>query len=862
MGGRRARPGELPAAFALWRLISDRAESIMNKQRWGKVHRVLADCLALPRDERERHAAERCASDPDLYREVASLLFASDEANGYFEQLGGRADEMTEAEASREMIGRSVAHFSIVGVLGGGGMGAVYRARDLRLQREVALKVLGDDLDDDPRVLARFDREAMMLASINHPNIAAIYGREELDGRPVLVLELVDGVTLADRLEAGALQLDEALHIACGIARGLEAAHEKKIVHRDLKPSNVMLTKRGRVKVLDFGIAKPLQVKAGSVGGADLTATGVLLGTVPYMSPEQVRGRELDPRADVWAFGCIVFEMVTGRKAFDRDTVADTLAAIIEHQPPCDLLPDHAPPALEDFLCRTLRKEVDERVDSIGDARREIEAMIAERHDGHHRPAVGAADALERARRDVAQHAWQSAFEILDPMFAGLDADDLDRLGQAAWWVGRLTRCVEADQRAFAMYVNADDRVNAARMAIRLADHCGRQLLPAMVSGWLGRAERLLENQPLHPAHGWLMRSFIQRALGDGRYDDAIADADRMLEIAEELSCADLQAVALHYQGLGQLNAGRTDGGMRLIEEAAVAAISGELSPMATSIIYCNAVSACRSLADYRRAGEWTEAARRWCERQAISGFPGICRVTRAEVMRLHGNWVDAEREALRACHELESFAPNVARVAFHELGEIRLRLGEYDDARQAFDQARQLGRDPQPGAALLRLVQGDAEGAAASIRRALEGKRSDLLGRARLLPVQVEIALQRGDFDTARVACAELEEISVVFDAAVVHAAAAHACGALHLAEGELDEAGACLRDAIRLWDEASVPYEAARARELLARVYSEDGEAVSAQLEMQAACEAFVQLGAVPDSRRAAELIADHWV
>jgi tetratricopeptide (TPR) repeat protein len=229
--------------------------------------------------------------------------------------------------------------------------------------------------------------------------------------------------------------------------------------------------------------------------------------------------------------------------------------------------------------------------------------------------------------------------------------------------------------------------------------------------------------------------------------------------------------------------------------------------------------------------------------------------------MRLHGNWIDAEQEALRASAELESFAPNVARVAFHELGEIRLRMGEYDAAREAFDNARQLGRDPQPGAALLRLAEGNAEGAAASIRRALEGRGTDPLARSRLLPAQVEIALERDDFDTARVACAELEEISAAFDAPVVRAAAAHACGALSLAEGEIAAACARLREAIELWGEANVPYEAARARELLAAVRMHDGDKVSAQLELQSACETFVRLGAVNDARRAAEVLAEIW-
>jgi tetratricopeptide (TPR) repeat protein len=833
----------------------------MNKQRWNTVHRVLGDCLALPPAQRAAYAAKRCGEDEELLGEVMSLLRASTEADGYFESLVVRTDEMARGDDAG-MIGRDVGHFHITARLGGGGMGQVYRACDTRLHREVALKVLSNGGDEDPKVSARFDREATVLAALNHPNIAAIYGREELDDRPVLVLELVDGVTLKDRLGDGPLHVEEALHVALGIARGLEAAHEKGIVHRDLKPSNVMLTRRGEVKVLDFGIAKPLALSEAMAGGGDLTATGVLLGTVPYMSPEQVRGNKIDPRTDVWAFGCILYEMLSGQKAFERETVADTLAAIIEHQPRCEILPDSTPARLEELICHAIDKRVEERLDSIVEARRALEKLLVDRTDGTVVLTMASADSLELARRYTAEHAWQRAFDILDPAFCALDADDLARLGEAAWWVGRLDRCVEADQKAYAMYIAADERTKAAHMAIRLADHCGRRLLPAMVNGWLGRAGRLLEGQPLSPVHAWLLRATIQQALGEGDYDEAGRQADQMLRHAEELADTDLQAVAIHYQGLALVKSGKTREGMQLIDEAAVAAISGELSPMATSIIYCNAVSACRSLADYRRAGEWTEAARRWCERQAISGFPGICRVTRAEVMRLHGNWIDAEREALRACDELESFAPAVARVAFHELGEIRLRMGEYALSRAAFDSARQLGRDPQPGAALLELAEGDADAAAASIRRALEGETSDLLARSRLLPAQVEIALSRDDFDTARRACAELEEIAARFDAAVVRAAAAHACGALALAEDELDVAAARLRDAVRHWEEAMVPYEAARARELQARVYELDGDEVSAQLEMRAACETFVQLGAAHDSRRVAEHLADTWV
>jgi tetratricopeptide (TPR) repeat protein len=655
------------------------------------------------------------------------------------------------------------------------------------------------------------------------------------------------------------LPIDEALRIGRGITRGLAAAHEKGIIHRDLKPSNVMVTATGTVKILDFGIAKPLELSGSQTRTPDLTATGMLVGTVPYMSPEQVRGQALDQRADVWAFGCLMYEMLTGHKAFERETVADTLAAIIEHQPSCDLLPSDTPAALEDLLCRSIDKSLEARLGDITVVRREIEALLATPGDSVSQPRMGAND-LERARAHALEYAWQEAFDLLEPLTDSLGADDLTRLGEAAWWLGRLDTSIDADQRAFSLCVAENNRVQAAAAAIRLSDHNGRRLQPALVSGWLRRAERLLEGEPESAVHGWLLRAHIQEAIGEGRFYDALTLAGQMLEIGTNLGDLDLQAMAIHYQGSAHLKLGCTDDGMDLIDEAVVAAISGELSPMATAIIYCNAISACRSMADYRRAGEWTDVAKRWCERQAIAGFPGICRVVRAEVMRLHGYWSEAEEEARRACTELESFAPSVARVAFHELGEIHLRMGDYDAAREAFGHAKQLGRDPQPGEALLMLAEGDKVGAASSIKRALGGEDTDRLARARLLPTQVEIALARGDFDTARVACGELEAIAADFDAPVVRAAAEYACGALHLAEDDTAGAGERLRAAIRLWGSANVPYECARARVLQARAYVEEGDEATAKLELQTACSTFVKLGAAPDSRRAAELLAEH--
>ncbi len=832
-------------------------------QRWEAVRRVLADCLHAPASRRRALAAEKCGDDSELRREVESLLQASSDSEGYFERLAGIADEMTGCGAQESMIDRSVSHFRVTGALGEGGMGKVYRAFDGKLQREVALKILAEDANTNPKMLARFDREATVLASLNHPNVAAIYGREEIDGRPVLVLELVDGDNLGDLLANGALDLDQLLYVARGIARGLEAAHEKGVIHRDLKPSNVMLTSRGDVKVLDFGIAKSLPFASVEEEASDLTAAGVVLGTVPYMSPEQVRGLDLDPRADVWSLGCLLFEMLTGDRVFERETVADTLAAVIEYEPRLDQLPGDTPQALGTLIGKALEKQLDARLGSMGEIRGVIESIIAERASGEFSVTLDGGGVVDRARAHFSRGAWQDAFDLLAPLMDRLEADDLARLGEAAWWIGELERSVEADQLAFSAYLSEGDKeAKAAAMALRMADHNGRKLQPALVSGWLRRAERLLDGHPVSRTQGWLLRALIQQANGEGRHADAAADADRMLEIANQLGDRDLQAMAIHYQGTARVHAGDIREGMDLIDEAAVAAISGELSPMATAIIYCNAISACRSMADYRRAGEWTAAAKQWCERQSISGFPGVCRVVRAEVMRLHGNWADAEEEARRACTELETFAPSVVRVAFHELGEIRLRVGDFEGADEAFRNARQLGRDPQPGASLLKLAEGDSDGAAAAIRRALENAGSDRLARARLLPAQVEIAIERGDLETGRVACAEMNEIAESFEAPVVQGAREHAFGALRLAEGNTEAAAAHLRTAIALWGEANMPYEGARARELQARAYEVSGDNVSAVLELQAACEAFVRLGAVPDSRRAAETLADHWV
>ncbi len=233
------------------------------------------------------------------------------------------------------MIGKTIGHYTVVGRLGAGGMGEVYRAHDSELGRDVAIKVLPEPFAADRERLARFQREAQLLASLNHPHIAAIYGLEEADGVRCLILELVEGETLAERLSKGPLGVEEALAVCRQIAEALEAAHEKGIIHRDLKPGNVKVTPEGSVKVLDFGLAKAFESESAEEDisktptiTSPATRVGVLLGTAAYMSPEQARGRVVDRRADIWAFGCVLLEMLAGKQVFAGDTITDTLAAV------------------------------------------------------------------------------------------------------------------------------------------------------------------------------------------------------------------------------------------------------------------------------------------------------------------------------------------------------------------------------------------------------------------------------------------------------------------------------------------------------------------------------------------------------
>jgi Tol biopolymer transport system component len=343
----------------------------MTSERWQRVKAIFLAAIEWPASERAAYIDAETGGDNALRAEVESLL-ASDANDSELLEPVQRA--MLDSSLWGTLgVGGRFGSYEVVALIGAGAMGEVYQARDGRLGRDVALKVLPSPFALDPDRLARFRREAHVLASLNHPNIATIHGVEEAHGVQALVLELVEGTTLADRLAGGSIRLNEATPIAIQIARAVEAAHEKGIVHRDLKPANITVTPAGLVKVLDFGLAKPASPQA----APSLTDshTGLLLGTASYMSPEQARGMPVDTRGDIWAFGCVLYEMLTGRLAFPGDTVADTIAGILEREPDWSAIPSSAPASIQRLVQRCVVKDPRDRLRDIGDARIELQAV-------------------------------------------------------------------------------------------------------------------------------------------------------------------------------------------------------------------------------------------------------------------------------------------------------------------------------------------------------------------------------------------------------------------------------------------------------------------------------------------------------
>ena len=337
----------------------------MDPQRWVKIESLYHAALARDPAERQDYLAAACAQEPDLRREVESLLGAAN------------ADLRSPLTGDRNWLpGFRLGVYEILVPLGAGGMGEVYRARDTKLRREVAIKVLPREFERDSARLARFEREAHVLASLNNRRIAAIYDLEEFQGVRFLVLELVEGPTLADRIARGPIPQDEALAISAQVVEAMEYAHERNIVHRDLKPANIKVTPEGDVKVLDFGLAKALSDPAPATDSADSptleigrTEIGMILGTPAYMSPEQASGKPADRRADIWSFGAVLYEMLTGKRAFEGESISHTLASVLKIEPDFNALPASTPAAIRNLIRRCLTKDPKLRLQAIGEAR-------------------------------------------------------------------------------------------------------------------------------------------------------------------------------------------------------------------------------------------------------------------------------------------------------------------------------------------------------------------------------------------------------------------------------------------------------------------------------------------------------------
>jgi class 3 adenylate cyclase len=460
-------------------------------------------------------------------------------------------------------------------------------------------------------------------------------------------------------------------------------------------------------------------------------------------------------------------------------------------------------------------------------------------------------DRLRDARAASQRHAWQQAFEAftaadeLEP----LRGADLESLAEAAFFTANIDARERALERAVKAHAAEGDRTRAAGVASGIATDLLFQGRTSIASAWTQRAARLLEGEPEGYAHGYLALARSLASSYSGRFDEALSLAEQAVKIGTSTTEPDLQAFALVSLGMLKLGSGATGDGLALLEEATASAINDELTPYLTGMTYCAMISACRDLNDFQRASEWTEATERWCERASVSGFPGVCRVHRAEIVALNGDWPRAASELQQATQELARYRslPPMAD-GLYAIGEIRLRMGELDGAEEMLREANANGHTPQPALAQIRLARGDARAASKSIDAAV-AETGDIWARARLLPAQVEIALAAGHLATARDAARELAEVLSTHDTPAARGKSADAAARIHLADGEPADAIRELRSAIASWREVGAPYEIARDRSVMAAAFQATGDDDAADLELATARAEFERLGAKLD-------------
>ena len=811
----------------------------------------------LPTDEQLPELDRIAGADADLREEVLSLLQAHRRPSGILDVPVARLADPEPAGGPRpaaDFMPGHIGPWSIVRPIGRGGMATVYLAEDPRHARTIAVKVLHPE---QAATLGRerFQREIRLAAQLQHPHILPIYD-SGADGDVLwFTMPFVEGDTLRQRLQqTGTLALREAVYVLGCVARALGYAHRHGVVHRDVKPENVLIGEES-VFLADFGIAKPVDVAA----SPDLTLGGLVIGTPAYMAPEQAAADPAaDHRADIYAFGVLAYEVLAGRPPFADLPLGLLFAAHASREPePLSRRRPDVPPSLAALVHRCLRKDPAERwesADAIYAVLQDIAlpaSPTANVAPGVRGPAriSGSRASLESARAAYERTEWRTAYDAFRQADAaeGLAAEDQERLAEAAWWIADGTASLRARERAYRQYLRAGEVRAAAMAALALAEDHFHRLSRSVGQGWLRRAERHLDRLPMAVEHGWLHRlNFVVAMDIEGNPSEAMPSADRALALARQFGDTDLEALALQDRGRSLVALGRVKEGMALMDEAMTAATAGELSPRTTGRAYCNMLSVCGRIGDVGRAAEWYDAASRWSEPYPGSGYPGICRVHRAGMLRLRGSFREAEHEARRATEELADFLADVAGEAFYELGEIRLRMGDHAGAGDMFSEAHARGRNPQPGLARLRLVEGRPDVARSMIEQELIEPGLSRLDRAKLLPALVEIRVACGDLAGAESAVEELEATTTTYASPAFVGSAAFARGVVLLARGMAGEAVPHLRRACRIWTEIDLPFELAEARLHLARAHERLGNTEQAELETRAARSALERIDA----------------
>ena len=462
---------------------------------------------------------------------------------------------------------------------------------------------------------------------------------------------------------------------------------------------------------------------------------------------------------------------------------------------------------------------------------------------------------LERGRDAFARRAWREAHDCLAQADAAgsLAADELELLATTAFMLGRDDEGIDLLERGHRAHLEVGGTLRAVHCAIWVGLNLATRGEIGPAGGWLARAQRLLEKEPgEHAERGYLLLPLVFRHEAAGDFATAASIAAEAAEIGERLGDRDLFALATHGQGYMRIKDGYVREGIALLDEAMVAVTAEELSPVVTGIVYCGVILACQEVYEVRRAREWTIALERWWTSQPeMIAFTGRCLVHRAEILQLHGSWLDALEEVRRAGERFEATRNRAAGLSHYRRGELLRLQGEFASAEAAYRDASNAGWEPQPGLAQLRLAQGRLDAAVSSIRRA-ETEIAEPLKRAGLLPAYVEIMLAAGETDDARAACLELAEIGSRYESVMLGAMVGHARGSVELADGDARAALVALREALRIWQELEAPYEVARTRELLGRACRALGDDDAAALELEAARSIFAELGATADLAR----------